>query len=219
MDLRQACRHESGASGAELTKVMVSVQVRPAEPCGLRHPAKNRMRRPGETLVTCCDGFEERLELSDVRGKLDGFGSPNLLIDFRTRRNSGWPPDRQVQRDPLHQRSLQKAAGIACSSLTDCNPARVAEMADHLVRRHLSPAPGALRAQGSQPANDLRLVFPPCESFHTRLILAEGLCPRTPRHALSRAASSARSVRVAHSLPLVRYPVSRVPVCEIRQTV
>src|SRR5437660_8214772 len=31
-----------------------------------------------------------------------------------------------------------------------------------------------------------------------------GFAPRTPRHALSRAASPARSVRVAHSLPLVR---------------
>ncbi len=31
-----------------------------------------------------------------------------------------------------------------------------------------------------------------------------GFAPRTPLHALSRAASPARSVRVAHSLPLVR---------------
>jgi len=33
---------------------------------------------------------------------------------------------------------------------------------------------------------------------------SRGFAPRTPLHALSRAASSARSVRVAHSLPLVR---------------
>src|SRR5687767_15769990 len=45
-------------------------------------------------------------------------------------------------------------------------------------------------------------------SFHTRQrnrcisLFPRGFAPRTPLHALSRAASPARSVRVAHSLPL-----------------
>src|SRR5687767_12961673 len=47
-------------------------------------------------------------------------------------------------------------------------------------------------------------------SFHTRQrnrcisLFPRGCAPRTPLHALSRAASPARSVRVAHSLALVR---------------
>src|SRR5688572_20398185 len=60
-----------GVSGAELTKVMVHVPVRPPEPGGLRHLAENWMRRPVETLLSRRDELQERLELGDVSGKVD----------------------------------------------------------------------------------------------------------------------------------------------------
>ena len=94
--------------------------------------------------------------------KSPGLVPADLLIDLRACRNSSRPPQRKVQRDPLHQRSLQPAGGVAHRLLAGRHPEGVAEMADHLMRRH--PSPAARRcpdAPSLSLPNDLRLALAP----------------------------------------------------------
>ncbi len=132
----------------------------------MRHPAEDWMRGPVEPLLPRRHDLQKRLELGDVRGEFAGPRSRQLLIDLRAGRNASRPPHGTVQREPLHQRSLQPARDVAHRHLADPHPEGVAEVADHLVRRHPSPAAGALRPHRSQPADEVHLARLTCESLH-----------------------------------------------------
>src|SRR5580765_3395210 len=91
---------------------------------------------------------------------------------------------------------------IGASLLADSSPIRGAlplGLPDTLSRAPLRRrAPFAWLTRGRSFANTVSR-FASASSSYPR-----GFAPRTPRHALSRAAAPARSVRVAHSRPLVR---------------
>ena len=139
----------------------------------------------------------------------------DLLIDLRACRNAGRPRHGQVQRDPLHQRSLHGAGRVADGLLAADHAAGVAEVADHLMRRHRPPAARGLGTHRSQPANDLRSACFPRERLHVFTYRVTGRAPvldgrstaLTSRSAARHRPRGTRRARAAGRLP--RPPAAR----------
>src|SRR5207302_5599304 len=75
----------------ELTKMMVDMEVGPTEPRGFRHPAEYRMRLPVERPRRCGYLIQQRFELREVACEVDRLRASQLLIDFRSRKDSCRP--------------------------------------------------------------------------------------------------------------------------------
>ena len=65
---------------AELTEMVIHVQVGPAEPGGVGHPAEERMDLPVEAGRPRRDHLEQRLDPRDVGRELDRPRAAALLI-------------------------------------------------------------------------------------------------------------------------------------------
>ena len=162
-------RHVCGPermSRAELSKVMIRVQIGPPQPVGARHPAEERMPRTRNGRLSGRDDFKELLEAGDVRRESGRPRAVTLLIDLRAGRDARPPSKRKVQRHPLQDRWRKRAPGASNRRRAGRHSEAVAEMADHLVGRHPAPSTAALRSERPQPAPDVRLALIVRESLH-----------------------------------------------------
>ena len=101
----------------ELPQVMVHVQVRPSHPRRFRHPSEDRVRRPVVVPVLGRDGFQQRLELCEVRREVARLRSPEFLIHLRPCRDSRGHRSGSVERNPLDERRLERCRSRACRLL------------------------------------------------------------------------------------------------------
>ena len=100
-----------------------------------RHPPEYRMLLPFKSL----------------------FGRPpasELSIDFRPCEDAGRPRQRKIEHCPLENRLLTQPSRVAHELLTGHHVKGVDQMAHHLMRRHPSPTPHAVRTHLSQPLED-----------------------------------------------------------------
>src|SRR5262245_12158149 len=133
------------SSSPELPKMMIAMQIAPAHPFGLGHVAEKRVRmklcvfrRRGET-------FDQRKELAPVDLEIIGRRSAYLLVRLRPRLDSSRPRQRGIKRNPLHHRASERVADRRNLFLAKPGFKRVAQVTDHLMRRHPAPPPVAVR--------------------------------------------------------------------------
>src|SRR5215510_6350346 len=129
----------------ELPQVMVAMQIAPAHPLVLGHVAEERVRTKLDIIRLRGEAFDQRYELSPVALEIIGRRSADLLIHFRPRLDSARPRQRRVQRDPFHNRARKRVADRRNLFLAEREFKRVAQVTDHLMRRHLAPPPPAVR--------------------------------------------------------------------------
>ena len=150
---------------------MIDVEVGPAQPRGLGHPCRisdarasppclsarrrspvrpRAARRPPRSPLVRCLRFPDR---------------------FPARGDSRRPRERRVQRDPLDDRPLHHVGSEAHRLVACDDPKGVAEVADHLVSRHPSPAAVALRSHLPQSQKELSLVAWSSQGFHVVSLL------------------------------------------------
>src|SRR5262245_52185182 len=86
-----------GTLRAELTEMVIRVEVRPAQPRGFRHAAEYRVRVAGEaaTLVGG-DSGEQHFELDDVRGEVDRPCPADGLVQLRGGPDACRPTHRRI---------------------------------------------------------------------------------------------------------------------------
>lgn len=158
---------EGKVSNAELAKMMVSMEIGKPHPIFLRHGTEVRMiLRPDEIAWPPADAIEKFAQFALVFLEFHGCSSANLLIQFRSGRESMRPVDRDPKGYPAkHRTGIRDGRGLYWL-LADEHAIGVAEVTDHLVRRHLAPLPSAVRLDRLQPLEDLRLVFWSRERFH-----------------------------------------------------
>ena len=136
---------------AELSQVMVHVEVRPAEPRLLRERAEDRVRRPRAGGWSCREQLHQCHQIRDIGREIARAGPAHALRDLRPRHDPRRPLQRRVQGHPLDDRALEKARGRAHHFRPGGHAKRVAQMTHHLVRGHRSPATWAVRVDARQP--------------------------------------------------------------------
>src|SRR5262249_47077972 len=132
-------------SRPELPQMMVAVQIAPAHPFGLGHIAEERVRMELDVFRRRGETFDERPELSPVALEIIGRRSADLLIHLRPRLDAMHPRQRRVKRDPFHYRASEGVANRRNLFLAKHEFKRVAQVTDHLMRRHPAPPPPAVR--------------------------------------------------------------------------
>ena len=140
-------------------------------PCGGRPSGARRPRTSGRrsdaaasrsVRVCAVTSSTSASSCATSAAKSAGLVPAQLLIDLRpASRIPAGHGSGQVQRDPLDDRPLQQRRwrGSRASGPID-HAEGVAQMADHLVRRHPSPAAGAVRAHAVSAAGGSR----PCRA-------------------------------------------------------
>src|SRR5205085_9644706 len=123
--------------------MMIRVQITPTHPLLLRHRAENGMRLPAKIFLLGRKAREQRLKLLHVACELDGSRSADLLISFGSRLVTLRPRQRRPKREPLEHRPLERIANRLGGPHADRHPERIAQMTDHLVRRHAARTPAA----------------------------------------------------------------------------
>ena len=146
--------------------MMIGVEIGPSHPRRMRHPAEDRMLRPLGISRACRHSFEQHGQLRDVASKLAWTRALTSLIDLRARFDARRPLQRKVQRRPFHKGSVEPACCRADALFGQRHAAGIAQMTDHLMRRHLSPSTSAVWAHGSQSSKNLRPAVIACERLH-----------------------------------------------------
>jgi inner membrane protein len=151
------------SSGAELSQMMVYVQIAPAHPFSFGHRTEDRVRLPREIPRLARKAVQKAQQVlyiafEDNRRRAALFG-----IHFGPCRCAVRPLEGNLQRDPFH-----KPAGHGDGS--DGNPFRypwffahrhpegIREVTDHLWRRHFSPSTRARRLNLRDAFDNLLLV-------------------------------------------------------------
>lgn len=122
------------ALDAELTKVVIRVEVAPAQPGRFGHPSEYRMPLPLEIALLRRDDSHQCLELCHICSEVDRLPAAELLIDFRPCEDSSRPRQGKIEYGPLEDRPLMQPGGVA-DRLRTCHHVKgVDEVAHHLVR-------------------------------------------------------------------------------------
>src|ERR1700752_4596991 len=135
---------------------MMGVEISPAAPLPLRHSTPERM--PAAADCRLGEVFHQRQQrlavLVEYGGRRPGAGE---LIDFARHGIAAGPRRRDVEREPF-DRTLY--AERARPQVLDAGGAskRISEMADHLVRVHLAPAPGRIRTNIPNPLDEIGAI-------------------------------------------------------------
>lgn len=130
----------SDALSAELAKVMIGMQPSPTHPLVLSHVAEI-----GMTCSVDVSGVEPRKLRKRVlasRLKITLVDTEAALIQFRAAGDAFGPGSGNPESAPLHERAVKKAASIASLFFAKRNADGIAEMPQHLIDVHASPAPG-----------------------------------------------------------------------------
>src|SRR5712692_1673517 len=97
-------------------------------------PSRRIRRSPSETL-------DQLVQLLLVGSEFDWGSAPGLLIQFRSGPEAMRPGDRRPEGKPFHQQTRGRDRTGLRRALTHVKPEGVAQMADHVVSGHGTPAP------------------------------------------------------------------------------
>jgi hypothetical protein len=139
---------------------MVCVQIRQPHPIPLAHLPKVRMRRPAKIPGLPHEVLQQVLQFAHVRRKLHWWSaSAGLLVQLWHSFESVWPLHRRPQRGPPQHFARIHSARRRNFLLSHVQPKSVAQMPNHLVRRHFPPQTRAVWPQGINPPRDFLFVF------------------------------------------------------------
>src|SRR5580704_778196 len=124
--------------------MMIHMQVAPAEPLGIWHLSKYRMRGPIEIPLRIREPGNRSQQRFVVELKFRGLGATGELIHLRPRWNALRPWEWRIERDPFHHSPLKWPGSRTHLLLAhDCEE-RIVQMAHHLMRVHSSPERSAI---------------------------------------------------------------------------
>src|SRR5205085_2992143 len=145
--------------------MMIRMQITPAHPFRLRQRAEDWMLLPAKIFLLGRKARQQRFKLLHVARELDGSRPADLLIRFGARLVTFRPRERRLKRDPLEYRPLERITDRLGGAHAHRHPERIAQMTDHLMRRHAPPKPSAVWSELSQPR----------DNFVSLLLLAQTL--------------------------------------------
>src|SRR4051794_26870042 len=128
--------------------MMVGVKIRPAHPFPIAHGAKHRMLRECEAALRGCKPVDQ-LNKPRAIGIEDGGWSASScrLVQFRNRGCALWPSDGSSKGNDADEAAGDQVAFVAGRHLAHDEEMGIAQVADHLVRIHLAPAPDSIGAE------------------------------------------------------------------------
>jgi hypothetical protein len=148
---------------------MIHVQIAPAQPFVLRHKAQRWM---GSCLAFFCrlaEKVQQRQKLGAIRVEIYRRRSSNHLIGFRPRLHAVRPGKGGIQGNPFHQSLRPEHLPGREMPRTHRAPEGIAQMAEHLVRRHFAPASLRGRLNLLRAFSYLLLVALVGQAFHNHL--------------------------------------------------
>ena len=148
--------------------MMIRVQITPTHPLLLGHRAEDRMLLPAKIFLRGRKAREQCFKLLHVARKLDGSRPADLLIGFGSRLVTLRPRQRRPKRDPLEHRPSERIANRLGGPHAHRHPKRIAQMTDHLVRRHAAPTPSAIWPELPQPRDNFTPVLLLAQTLHQR---------------------------------------------------
>ena len=164
--MRPLLIHVHFALSTKLPQVMIGVQIPQSHPRTLRHLAKMRMRYPREIPRLTREPLDETPQFPHVRVKLGRWSTTAMLIQLGHSFETCGPRHRQPQRHPSQQQTRIRNRNGLRRHLPQIQPKPVAQVADHLMRRHPAPPSRAARLNRLQPTEDFFSVFRVVESLH-----------------------------------------------------
>src|SRR5215469_16116489 len=134
-------KSKSGAkSGAELAEVVIGVEVAEAHPFLLGHGAEVGMIGPTKISRVPRETVEEVNQFRHIAVKVARGCAFALLVDLRQCLEALRPRDRHPQAAPLQESTRIGKAGRRYHDQSQVEFVSVAQVTDHLVRGHFSPA-------------------------------------------------------------------------------
>src|SRR5258708_19388719 len=113
---------------------------------------RDKIRRsPGEALDQCA-------EILNVGSKFHWTRASSLLVDFRSSLEPMRPLDRSPEREPFHEHARKRDSSEHGRQFTHVEPEAVAQMTDHVVGRHITPATLSGWLNGVEPAENFLFV-------------------------------------------------------------
>lgn len=129
---------------------MIRVFVRPALPVGHRHQAKEPVRDFQGTGMRRCQRVESGNESSSIRGKVRGASTVDARVVVGIGFPSMWPADRCPQSEPLHEGAVAQRDWSNSWTNPERHFARIAHVAEHLVRGQRTPSAGVVRTESGK---------------------------------------------------------------------
>jgi hypothetical protein len=161
-------------SHSKLSKMMIHVQISPPHPVPVGHHPENGMRPPRKIPGLPGKPFQQPSKLSHIRFKFRRPRPANLLIYLWHRFHAVRPTERHIQRRHFHE-SLPEGPGLGSQCLlSDDATERIAQVAHHLVRGHLSPASLVICPHQSQSRGNLFSVLRNSQGFHSPSLYLSG---------------------------------------------
>ena len=144
------------------------MQIAPPQPLLGCHAAKDRVRRarPSRCMAK---PIENQLQGVQVRSKFGRYRTPLSLLDLGSGRIPFHPMNRDPQRDPLRDGSLQKAGSRAGSFLAECYAVTIAKVAERLMSRHAAPQRLVTRGELRKAAGNFLPFVAIAECLHRSL--------------------------------------------------
>jgi len=124
------------------------------------------------------EAFDEPVEIPHVRSKFHGGRAPGLLIQFRSGPEAMRPGDGRPERDPLQKQSGSRDGTGFSGPLTHVEAKTVAQVADHAVSGHRTPATLAGGLNCIQSTENFFFVGLMEESLHIQNLSSRHRMPR-----------------------------------------
>lgn len=156
---------------AELTKVMVHVEIGPAHAVGLRHRPKNGMHV--RLVFGGAKSVKQGAQIGYICRKLLWPSATLVLVNFRPRRES-WPPfERQPQSGPLQGGARQQVVNRPYIFFTEKEAKGIVQVAHHLSDGHDSPVPLQVGAEFRHSSQNFFALASVQQCFHHEKILVQ----------------------------------------------
>ena len=166
---RRRRRHERGwenGSGAELAKMMVGVEVAKAHPLRPGEMAEVGMRSGAELSRRLGEALDQVAELLHIAGEIRGGSAAGLLVELGKGLETVRPGNGRPKGHPFEQQPGSRNWSRLGRPIAHIEPETIAEMADHVVSGHASPASLAGRLDGFETAQDFGFVGCVAKTFH-----------------------------------------------------
>jgi len=124
---------------AELSEMMVGVQIAPAKPVLSTHRTKDGVRG-GKASIRAPESLEDSQQRLPILIQPNGRRASQALLDFRPRPNAVGPLCWEAEGDPLDESPLEKSARGTHVLLTQSGQVGISQVAEHLLDRHPSPS-------------------------------------------------------------------------------
>jgi hypothetical protein len=129
-----------GMLGAELSEVVVGVEVAEAQALVFGQGAHVGMEPPGDVRRPASETLDEITEFTHVSFKLCGRSAANFLVEFGRGLEAFRPGNRNPERNPLDQNAGKFLGRAAYDFLAHKHAMPITQVTDHLMSRHLSPS-------------------------------------------------------------------------------